>query len=73
MPKHSIPEHWTLKSEEVAPYNFRVRATATDGRVIEMGGPDEERMIEQVVLSISVSDAQVAELKRQPEANGVER
>jgi hypothetical protein len=57
-----IPDNWTLDSNEIAPYVFKVTAIAEDGRRIESTGSDEEALRREVVDSIKDSDAQVARL-----------
>jgi hypothetical protein len=57
-----IPDCWTLDSDEIAPYVFKVIAIARDGRRIESTGSDEEALRKEVIESIKDSDAQVARL-----------
>ena len=57
-----IPDNWTLDSDEIAAYVFRVIAIARDGRRTESTGSDEEHLRREVVDSIKDSDAQVERL-----------
>ena len=57
----NVPANWNIDSTEVSAGVYRIVATATDGRRIEMIGKDLERFEQEVIASIADSDRQVAE------------
>lgn len=60
----NIPDYWTLNSDEIAPYVFKLVAVANDGRRIESTGSDEDNLRAEIVASIKESDEQVERLRQ---------
>jgi sigma54-dependent transcription regulator len=59
----SLPDNWSLRSNEISANVYRITAKATDGRCIEVTATETEldRLTREVMDSIKESDRQLAE------------